>query len=158
MIRLPNAGEHKELMLPGSRRAVSIKRPGSCQKTYPSQLRWTLRPSQRRSMATTIAIRSESATIAATVPRRRNWVAMHGGQPFSSLHQYVSSLTDTSRDATDRRGRVEESRNKNARTANPDNKSEDQDAGPKEDRRPKRKVAVMIGYSGTGYKGMQMCI
>ncbi len=25
-----------------------------------------------------------------------------------------------------------------------------------EDRKPKRKVAVMIGYSGSGYKGMQM--
>ena len=25
-----------------------------------------------------------------------------------------------------------------------------------EARRPKRKVAVMIGYSGSGYKGMQM--
>lgn len=25
-----------------------------------------------------------------------------------------------------------------------------------EARRPKRKVAVMIGYSGTGYKGMQL--
>jgi tRNA pseudouridine38-40 synthase len=25
-----------------------------------------------------------------------------------------------------------------------------------EERRPKRKVAVMLGYSGTGYKGMQM--
>lgn len=25
-----------------------------------------------------------------------------------------------------------------------------------EDRRPKRKVAVLIGYSGTGYRGMQM--
>ena len=25
-----------------------------------------------------------------------------------------------------------------------------------DDRRPKRKVAVMIGYCGTGYKGMQM--
>lgn len=25
-----------------------------------------------------------------------------------------------------------------------------------EERRPKRKVVVMIGYSGSGYKGMQM--
>lgn len=25
-----------------------------------------------------------------------------------------------------------------------------------EDRRPKKKVAVLIGYSGTGYRGMQM--
>lgn len=27
-----------------------------------------------------------------------------------------------------------------------------------EERRPKHKVAVMIGYSGTGYKGMQMSV
>lgn len=26
----------------------------------------------------------------------------------------------------------------------------------KEERRPKHKVAVLIGYSGTGYRGMQM--
>ena len=25
-----------------------------------------------------------------------------------------------------------------------------------EERRPKKKVAVMIGYSGTGYRGMQL--
>lgn len=25
-----------------------------------------------------------------------------------------------------------------------------------EDRQPKRKVAVLVGYAGTGYKGMQM--
>lgn len=27
-----------------------------------------------------------------------------------------------------------------------------------EERRPKRKVAVMIGYSGSGYKGMQLYV
>ena len=27
-----------------------------------------------------------------------------------------------------------------------------------EERRPKRKVAVLIGYSGTGYKGMQLSV
>lgn len=27
-----------------------------------------------------------------------------------------------------------------------------------EERQPKRKVAVMIGYSGSGYKGMQLCV
>ena len=27
-----------------------------------------------------------------------------------------------------------------------------------EERRPKRKVAVMIGYSGSGYKGMQLLV
>lgn len=27
-----------------------------------------------------------------------------------------------------------------------------------EERRPKHKVAVLIGYSGTGYRGMQMCV
>lgn len=27
-----------------------------------------------------------------------------------------------------------------------------------EQRRPKKKVAVLLGYSGTGYKGMQLCV
>lgn len=27
-----------------------------------------------------------------------------------------------------------------------------------EERKPKHKVAVLIGYSGSGYKGMQMCV
>lgn len=27
-----------------------------------------------------------------------------------------------------------------------------------EDRRPKKKVAVLIGYSGSGYKGMQLFV
>ena len=27
-----------------------------------------------------------------------------------------------------------------------------------QDRQPKRKVAVMVGYSGSGYKGMQLYV
>ncbi len=34
--------------------------------------------------------------------------------------------------------------------------SQTPDQGEPEARRPKRKVAVMIGYSGTGYHGMQV--
>ena len=33
-----------------------------------------------------------------------------------------------------------------------------EDAIKAEGRRPKKKVAVLIGYSGTGYKGMQMSV
>jgi len=60
------------------------------------------------------------------------------------------------RNTTDRRSRTEQERKQ---------KSEKPSVLPSafakaevdaEDRRPKRKVAVMVGYSGTGYKGMQM--
>lgn len=33
---------------------------------------------------------------------------------------------------------------------------EQQEEGEKEERRPKRKVAVLVGYCGHGYKGMQL--
>ena len=32
------------------------------------------------------------------------------------------------------------------------------DAIEAEERRPKKKVAVLIGYSGTGYRGMQLSV
>lgn len=33
---------------------------------------------------------------------------------------------------------------------------ESREEGEKEERRPKKKVAVLIGYCGTGYRGMQL--
>ena len=33
-----------------------------------------------------------------------------------------------------------------------------EDAIKAEERRPKKKVAVLIGYSGTGYRGMQLSV
>lgn len=61
---------------------------------------------------------------------------------------------DFERSSCDRRSRVEASRARAIEdgTAVP----LPADDGEKEDRKPKKKVAVMIGYSGTGYKGMQL--
>ncbi|CAI0655280.1 unnamed protein product, partial [Colletotrichum noveboracense] len=67
-----------------------------------------------------------------------------------------------SREATDKRGRNTEYQEFKRRKVNEDGEAE-QAANPfsaeeiaAEARRPKRKVAVMVGYSGTGYKGMQI--
>ncbi|KAF2277974.1 pseudouridine synthase [Westerdykella ornata] len=67
------------------------------------------------------------------------------------------------REQLDRRGRNEEQQEKNKRKeANGENEGSIlPSAFPKEEvdaegRRPKRKVAVLLGYSGTGYKGMQI--
>ncbi|KAI8317103.1 tRNA pseudouridine synthase 1 [Colletotrichum sp. SAR11_240] len=67
-----------------------------------------------------------------------------------------------SREATDKRGRNTEYQEFKRRKVNEDGEAE-QTANPfsaeeiaAEARRPKRKVAVMVGYSGTGYKGMQI--
>ncbi|KAF2676674.1 pseudouridine synthase [Lentithecium fluviatile CBS 122367] len=66
------------------------------------------------------------------------------------------------REQLDRRGRNEEQQAKNKERAGQGEQasvlpaafpSEELEA---EERRPKRKVAVMLGYSGTGYKGMQI--
>ncbi|KAF2200889.1 tRNA pseudouridine synthase-like protein [Delitschia confertaspora ATCC 74209] len=67
------------------------------------------------------------------------------------------------REQSDRRGRNEREKLKREQQANGDGNADSTlpSAFPKdevdaEERRPKRKVAVMIGYSGTGYKGMQI--
>ncbi|KAF2634454.1 pseudouridine synthase [Massarina eburnea CBS 473.64] len=65
------------------------------------------------------------------------------------------------REQLDRRGRNEEQQAKNKQKAEQGEGSTLQTAFPTdeveaEERRPKRKVAVMLGYSGTGYKGMQI--
>ncbi|KAK2751228.1 tRNA pseudouridine synthase [Colletotrichum kahawae] len=67
-----------------------------------------------------------------------------------------------SREATDKRGRNTEYQEFKRRKVNEDGEAE-QTTNPfsaeeiaSEARRPKRKVAVMVGYSGTGYKGMQI--
>ena len=71
------------------------------------------------------------------------------------LFPALESFTDLQRrDQLDRRSRNDaEKAKRQARGDRPGFAQEEIDA---EDRRPKRKVAVMIGYSGTGYKGMQM--
>lgn len=73
---------------------------------------------------------------------------------------YVRNAHATRREKVDKRQRTEDSRQK--KLANPTDQpsvlpaafAEDEIAA--EDRKPKRKVAVLIGYSGTGYRGMQM--
>ncbi|PVI06371.1 pseudouridine synthase [Periconia macrospinosa] len=65
------------------------------------------------------------------------------------------------REQLDRRGRNEEQQAKNKLKAEQGDGSTPSTAFPPEEieaeeRRPKRKVAVMLGYSGTGYKGMQI--
>jgi len=80
--------------------------------------------------------------------------------------QYESSLTYTTilatdslrRNQTDRRARTEADKLKRQGDGRPNvlPKVFAQDEIDAEDRKPKRKVAVMVGYSGTGYKGMQM--
>ena len=78
----------------------------------------------------------------------------------------IAWLTDHSRDGPDKRQRTEDSREKRAKhEASKPSASEasgnygvaySKEEIDKEERRPKRKVAVLIGYSGTGYKGMQI--
>ena len=67
------------------------------------------------------------------------------------------TLTNFSRDQPDKRQKTNASREKREEGSGPQYGAtftqEEIDA---EERKPKRKVAVLIGYSGTGYKGMQI--
>lgn len=60
------------------------------------------------------------------------------------------------RNATDRRSRTEQERKQNPEKPSVLPAAFAKEEVEAEDRRPKRKVAVMVGYSGTGYKGLQM--
>ena len=70
---------------------------------------------------------------------------------------WLHKLTNASRGESDKRQKTEEARTKRQEGKGPlygkEFSKEEIDA---EERRPKRKVAVLIGYSGTGYKGMQI--
>lgn len=87
------------------------------------------------------------------------WAAKNTSQSSLYLHILVGSLTYQRREQPDRRSRNEaEKAKRDAQGLKPTHLPTGfaQDEIDAEDRRPKRKVAVMIGYSGTGYKGMQM--
>lgn len=84
----------------------------------------------------------------------------------NNLFKHLSAVWTNllSRNAVDKRARNEATResNKRQRLENGDEKipiyatrfsKEDIEA---EGRKPKKKVAVMLGYAGSGYKGMQM--
>lgn len=99
-----------------------------------------------------------------------NTCSFPGRPPRIAERTLPHARTDSgSAQQLDRRGRNEAEQNKRRKT---EGEGEDGAAGEgkasvlpaafskeeiaAEDRRPKRKVAVMIGYSGSGYKGMQM--
>ena len=70
-------------------------------------------------------------------------------------------LTDRSRDGPDKRQRTTDAQKKREAAGPPPASGNygvaySKEEIDKEERRPKRKVAVLIGYSGTGYKGMQI--
>lgn len=85
------------------------------------------------------------------------WASIH---VLYILIEYVLTA-EVSRSARDRRAQNSEEANKRRKVTDEDRApalpkpfSEEEVAA--EERRPKHKVAVMLGYSGTGYKGMQM--
>lgn len=73
-------------------------------------------------------------------------------------------MVEASRQPYDKRAQTEASIAKRQRIDDEHGRSSvlpapfSQDEIAAEERKPKHKVAVMIGYSGTGYRGMQMCV
>ncbi|PBP16036.1 tRNA pseudouridine synthase A, partial [Diplocarpon rosae] len=87
---------------------------------------------------------------------RAGWTRPRGDLPFRIL----AGLTKQSRNNLDKRKRNDEEQAEKRRKAEASGEKveplfskEEIDA---EGRKPKRKVAVMIGYAGSGYKGMQI--
>ncbi|KZM23870.1 uncharacterized protein EKO05_0011443 [Ascochyta rabiei] len=84
----------------------------------------------------------------------------HGSRPNKKRNM---GRKEHANEQLDRRGRnaEQQARNKEAQDKGENDKPALPSAFPAEEvaaeeRRPKRKVAVMVGYSGTGYKGMQI--
>lgn len=76
-----------------------------------------------------------------------------------ALHNsiWTSPLTDTSRNDPDKRAKIADSSQRRQEGEEPSYVTKfTQEEIDAEGRKPKRKVAVMIGYSGTGFKGMQI--
>ncbi|TEA19019.1 tRNA pseudouridine synthase 1 [Colletotrichum sidae] len=92
----------------------------------------------------------------------RNNGRQRGGKSRGPKRKHDQGRSAWSREATDKRGRNAEYQEFKRRKVNENGDpveaanpfSAEEIAG--EARRPKRKVAVMVGYSGTGYKGMQI--
>jgi len=99
-------------------------------------------------------------TIPSLVPEIRGMIPAMESTSMLRDTKLPTLTTDSQRyNELDRRARNEENRTKRLTDGNkssvlPAGFAEDEIAA--EDRKPKRKVAVMVGYSGTGYKGMQM--
>ncbi|KAK1676895.1 tRNA pseudouridine synthase A [Colletotrichum godetiae] len=85
-----------------------------------------------------------------------------GGKSRGPKRKHDVGRSAWSREATDKRGRNSEYQEFKRRKVDKDGNPETTDNPftaeeiAAEGRKPKRKVAVMVGYSGTGYKGMQI--
>ena len=99
--------------------------------------------------------------------RREIWGGTSGGVYVTTIGADVAAkLTGQSKTKVDKRARNEnEQEMKRQRLEKEDDKQLpiyakkfSEEAIKAEGRRPKKKVAVLIGYAGTGYKGMQLSV
>jgi len=95
----------------------------------------------------------------------RNGHVLNGGMlSEKSPHFHLIQTNQSSREAVDKRARNDE-RQRQSKRRKTDGEEEvlpiyatkfSQEEIAAQERRPKRKVAVMVGYSGSGYKGLQL--
>jgi len=116
---------------------------------------------QSNTMANTTGNESAATSLSDTVTAVRDeiWDVRSGSKCSITKDRDTRSADSPRNSATDRRGRNEAAqarRQEQRQKGGILHAGFAQDEIAAEDRRPKRKVAVMIGYSGTGYKGMQM--
>jgi hypothetical protein len=112
--------------------------------------------------------RSSAVEVEAVVEARREiWGGTSGGVYVTPIGAgMITKLTGWSKTKVDKRSRNEDEQEmKRQRLENGDDeqlpiyaKKFSEEAIKAEGRRPKKKVAVLIGYAGTGYRGMQLSV
>jgi tRNA pseudouridine38-40 synthase len=130
--------------------------PRNAQRLFPTRL--SSRPSHVRTLFVGTPVRHLRVT---AKKEWRQWeergeetqAEQNGGMDMLPIRSASLTNNELSREYQDKRARK-------------DSQSNSRDPGlafskeevAHEERKPKRKVAVMIGYSGSGYRGMQLCV
>lgn len=134
-------------------RVPQLTLPRATKLSLPAAIRWGLRIVEPD---TTPVVGAAAAAARAPKGRKKTRAERHISMselvfPGGAVH---SVMTNTF--LVTRRNRDSKWEPRNAEAAGMKEGVESREEGEKEERRPKKKVAVLIGYCGTGYRGMQL--
>ena len=134
------------------------QRPSLSVRPSPIQARVLVTPRPIRQASHAVLLQDQvegKAKTGADEVRERAWVGQSGGEVVFPSNS--GKTKQWSRSSAGKRARDDnDAADKRRKIGDGDGLPSQQ--GPNEERKPKRKVAVLIGYSGTGYKGMQLYV
>src|SRR5438046_2666421 len=101
-------------------------------------------------------VSSESAGRGLLLPKKRAVEDLQSSRKrFTTAKERREHLN---KNFSNRKGNRDDNRNNESKVRQKVEEKDDMSNEPKEPRKPKKKVAVLVGFCGTGYQGMQMYV